>query len=259
MNVNVLAGQVPITWNIVDNVATVAAALQLTNPHDLLVLPEGMISGYDDQLTGLATLQPGEVSEAIDAVSDMVRARSIHLMCGTLLYDDGGWSNTAMYFAPEGERRVYRKVNLATGERNRLIAGSHLPVFELRFNDGPLKVSPQLCRELRFSEQWHVPARQGAQLFVYLTYAANPRESIDVWRSHLVSRAAETQRFVIAANVAHPDRHCPTMIVSPKGEVIAEVLGPEAVTLRSTIDSDDVGHWFVDQQRDDVVRITYLE
>jgi predicted amidohydrolase len=259
MSINVLAGQVPITWNIVDNVATVASALQLTSPHDLLVLPEGMISGYDDQLTGLQALQSGEVNEAIDAVSDMARARNIHLICGTLHHDDGGWSNAAIYFAPDGERRVYQKVNLATGERSRLIAGTHLPIFELRVDDGMLKVSPQLCRELRFPEQWHVPAREGAQLFAYLTYAANPRESIDVWRSHLVSRAAETQRFVIAANVAHPDRHCPTMIVSPKGEVIAEVLGPEAVTLRSSIDSDDVGHWYVDQQRDDVVHITYVE
>jgi predicted amidohydrolase len=236
-----------------------ASVLQLTNANDLLVLPEGMISGYDDQLTGLNTPQPGAVSEAIDTIVKMVRERNIHLFCGTLLYDDGNWSNTAIYFSPEGERRVYQKVNLATGERNKLIPGSHLPVYDLRFDDGLLKVSPQLCRELRFPDQWHVPARQGAQLFVYLTRAANPRESMNVWRSHLVSRAAETQRFVIAANVAHPDRHCPTMIVSSSGEVIAEALGSEVVTLRASIDIDDVSNWYLDQQREDVVQITYRD
>jgi predicted amidohydrolase len=259
VNVNVLAGQVPITWNIADNVKTVESALQFTQANDLLVLPEGMISGYDDQLTGLRTLDPEEVREAIDTVAESVRGRNIHLFCGTLFPDGGSWSNAAIYFSPEGERHVYRKVNLATGERNKMIAGSDLTVFALRFDDGPLNVSPQLCREVRFPDQWHVPARQGAQLFVYLTYAANSRESMNVWRSHLVSRAAETQRFVVAANVAHPDRHCPTMIVSPRGEVIAEALGSNAVTLRASIDIDEVNNWYIDQQREDVVQINYRE
>src|SRR6266700_3631136 len=30
------------------------------------------------------------------------------------------------------------------------------------------------------------------------------------------------QRFVLAANVAHGGQHCPTMIVSPRGQVLAE-------------------------------------
>jgi predicted amidohydrolase len=43
-----------------------------------------------------------------------------------------------------------------------------------------------------------------------------------VWRSYRISRAAETQRFVIAANVADRHQHCPTMIITPTGEVLAE-------------------------------------
>lgn len=259
MNVNVVAGQVPITWNIHDNVTSVKSVLEFATAEDLVVLPEGMISGYDDQLTGLETLHPEAVTEAIDAIAEIVHERNIHLFCGTLLPDDGSWSNAAIYFSPTGGRQIYRKVNLATGERKKLIAGSQLPVFNLYFDGKPVAVSPQLCRELRFPDQWHVPARQGAKLFVYLTHAANQRESLSVWRSHLVSRAAETQRFVIAANVAHPDRHCPTMIVSPSGEVIAEALGPEPINIRASIDVEDVGNWYVDQQRSDVVRISYLD
>lgn len=259
MNVNVLAGQVPITWNILDNVNSVRSVLELANMEDLVVLPEGAISGYDDQLTGLETLNPEEVTEAIDTISEMVRKRNVHLFCGTLLPDGRDWSNAAIYFSPKGGRQIYRKVNLATGERKRLIAGSQLPVFNLLFDGGPVAVSPQLCRELRFPDQWHVPARQGAKLFVYLTHAANRSELLSVWRSHLVSRAAETQRFVIAANVAHPDRHCPTIIVSPSGEVIAEVLGPEPATIRASIDVGMVSNWYIDQQRSDVVRINSAE
>jgi omega-amidase len=39
-------------------------------------------------------------------------------------------------------------------------------------------------------------------MLIYLTYAASPAEPPGVWRAHLISRAAETQRFVLAANVA---------------------------------------------------------
>jgi predicted amidohydrolase len=259
VNVNVLAGQIPITWNILDNVTSVRSVLELANVEDLVVLPEGTISGYDDQLTGLETLNPEEVTEAIDAIAEMVRERNVHLFCGSLLPDGGNWSNAAIYFSPTGGRQIYRKVNLATGERKKLIAGSQLAVFNLLLNDEPVAVSPQLCRELRFPDQWHVPARQGAKLFVYLTHAANRSESLSVWRSHLVSRAAETQRFVVSANVAHPDRHCPTMIVSPSGEVIAEAFGPESVTIRASINVGAVSNRYIDQQRSDVVRISSSE
>lgn len=257
MKLNVVLAQVRVNWNVTDNVKTVRSVLELTNAQDIVVLPEGMISGYDDELSQLADLDPLVVARAIDVVSEIVRERNVHLFCGTLLGVDGSWSNTALYFSPDGARQIYRKVNLATNERSRLIAGSRLPIFDLQIGDQSITVSPQLCRELRFPDQWHDPARRGAQLFVYLTYAANRRESVDVWRSHLISRAAETQRFVLATNVAHPDGHCPTMVVSPSGKVIAEANGPEPAVIHATIDLDTVHSWYLDQQRNDVVRITY--
>jgi predicted amidohydrolase len=217
-----------------------------------------MISGYDDQLSGLTDLDSDELAEGIRTIASMVRDRGLHLFCGTLLHGDDGWYNAAIYFSPIGETEIYRKVNLATHERPLLMAGSSLPVINLQFKEGRVAVSPQLCREVRFPDQWHVPARQGAQIFVYLTHAANRAESLSVWRSHLVSRAAETQRFVIATNVAHPDGHCPTMVVSPNGDVIAEIHNTETSILRASIESDDVSNWYIDQQRTDVIEVKYL-
>lgn len=66
-------------------------------------------------------------------------------------------------------------------------------------------------------------ARAGADVFAYLTNAVGDRRQTDVWRSHLISRAAETQRFVVGANTAHHEQKCPTMIVTPTGEVVWEV------------------------------------
>ena len=258
MVVNVLLAQVPISWNIAENVATVRSVLEQANAQDLVVVPEGMISGYDDELSGLSVLDPRVLSDAIDAIAETVREKNVHLFCGTLFFEESAWSNAALYFSPEGERQVYRKVNLATHERSTLVAGSYLPLFNLQFDGQSVLVSPQLCRELRFPDQWHCPAREGAQLFIYLACAANPRESMSVWKSHLISRAAETQRFVVASNVAHPDQHCPTIVVAPSGEVIAEAPGPEPTIIRATLDLANDSDWYLSQQRSDVIRIDYL-
>jgi predicted amidohydrolase len=255
MIVSVMLGQVPIGWDVPENLATVESVLDEAHPQEIVVLPEGMLSGYDDQLSGLATLEPEVVNAAIGVISKIVHERGLHLFCGTLMFEGGGWSNALLYFSPDGKRQVYRKVNLATHERPFLVAGSHLPIFDLEFGAKKILVSPQLCRELRFPDQCHYPAREGAQVFIYLSCAANPRESRDVWRSHLISRAAETQRFVIAVNVARSDGHSPTMMISPSGEVISEASTSDPMVIRAQIDTNLVSDWYVGQQRSDIIEI----
>jgi predicted amidohydrolase len=256
MNVSVVLGQVPISWDVDENLTTVQSVLDHAHPQDVVVLHEGMISGYDDQLSGLAALEPEVVDAALDAVSQMACDRNLHALCGTLMFESGAWSNALLHFSPDGRRQGYRKVNLATHERSLLAAGSHLPIFNLEIGAEMLAVSPQLCRELRFPDQWHYPAREGAQVFVYLSCAANPRESLDVWRSHLISRAAETQRFVVAVNVARPERHSPTMLVSPSGAVITEARTSKPTIIRAEFDTDLVSDWYISQQRSDIIEIT---
>jgi predicted amidohydrolase len=152
-----------------------------------------------------------------------------------------------VYFSPAGRSWVYRKVNLAMHERGGLAAGSALPTLVMVLPPGDLRAGIQLCREIRFPEQWACLARRGAQVLIYLTYAANPAEPPGVWRAHPISRAAETQRFVLAANVAHDSQHCPTMIVSPRGRVLAEAPAGVTAILRHTIDLADVRDDYLSQ------------
>jgi predicted amidohydrolase len=253
--IGVVLGQVPVVWDVGKNVVVLESVLDRASPRDLVVLPEGMISGYDDELSGLSSLRSEEVMAALISVSQMVQERNLHVICGSLMFHDGSWSNSVLYFSPEGVRHVYRKVNLATHERALLIAGSELPIFELEVAGSKLAVSPQVCRELRFPDQWHLPARMGAEVFAYLSCAANSRESREVWRSALITRAAETQRFVVAVNVARPNGNSPSMIVSPRGEVMVEVFNSKEATIRIEIDVSQIGDWYVNQQRSDIIDI----
>ncbi|MGH9170301.1 MAG: carbon-nitrogen hydrolase family protein [Acidimicrobiales bacterium] len=225
----------------------------------MVVLPEGALSGYDDELSGLDSLDSDELAGALAVVAAAVVRAEVHLFCGSLQLVDGYWRNAALYFSPTGGRWTYYKVNLATNERGRLAAGDSLPVLSVPLASASVGVGVQMCREIRYPEQWQVLARAGAQLITYLTYAANPREPPGVWRSHLISRAAETQRFVVAANVAHPHQHCPSMIISPRGQVLVEASARDASSLRAELDLDDVADWYLGQQRADVVSLQYLD
>jgi predicted amidohydrolase len=218
--------------------------------------PRPRCRGYDDQLSGLGRLDTRVIAAGLTAIAAAARELDVHVLCGSLLPEAASWWNAAIYFGPAGERWTYRKVNLANHERGRLAAGAALPMLQL--GQPPVAVGVQLCRELKYPEQWHVLARGGARLLAYLTYAANPRIPPGVWRSHLVSRAAETQRFVVAANVASPDQHCPSMVIAPRGEVLAEAATSAPCALHAELDLAEVSDSVLSQQRDDVVGISYL-
>jgi predicted amidohydrolase len=257
MKVTAVVAQTRVSWDIQRNLASIAGALAGTRPAEVAVLPEAAISGYDDELSGLADLDPAAVLGAVDRVAEQVQDRKIHLFCGSLLPEGHGWVNAGIYFAPDGSQQIYRKINLATHERGRLIAGSELPVIRLKLRAGEVAAGMQLCREISFPEQWQYLAGAGAELLVYLTYAANPAWEPGVWRSHLISHAAANQRFVLAANVADARQHCPTAIISPRGKVLAELPIAQAELARVVIDTADCAATYLGQRREDLLRLDY--
>jgi predicted amidohydrolase len=263
----VVIGQLEVGWDPAANSRRITAFLRAeASPGCLVVLPEAALSGYDDELSGLASLDDRALAAAAAAVAATAAELGAHVLCGSLLRERGDWYNAAIYFGPAGDRWVYRKVNLATHERGRLAAGSALPLLRLPARpcspaagqpERPVSIGVQLCRELKYPEQWHVLARRGAQVLAYLTHAANPQIPAGVWRSHLISRAAETQRFVLAANVAHRDQHCPSLAVTPRGEIVAEAAGTAPQALHAELDLAEISDWTLSQQRGDVVAVSY--
>jgi predicted amidohydrolase len=259
VQMSIVIAQVPATWNIDANLTTLRDVLGETRPGDVVVMPEGMLSGYGEDLTRLDTMDPAAVNHAVAQAARLAEQKQVHLFCGSLLPLDGGWCNAGLFFGAHGGYQVYRKINLAMNERGLLHPGDHLPTVDIPHPDGNITAGVQLCREIRFPEQWQYLATAGAQLFVYLTNAANTGEAEGVWRSHLISRAAENQRFLASANIAHPDQHCPSMVVSPRGEVLGELPAGRPGLLRHTLKMNEIGSWYLGQRRQDVLSLAYHE
>lgn len=173
--------------------------------------------------------------------------------------ENGHWVNAAFGFTPKNDRIVYQKINLANHERGTFLAGNELPVFQIKTKQGVVPIGIQICREIRYPEQWGWLARSGAKVILHLNNAVGDETVLPVWRSHLISRAAETQRFVVSANNAAPDQKSPTIIIAPDGHVMGEVVSEKTAFLRTELDLSLVSNWYLEQCRSDVVQIDYTE
>jgi predicted amidohydrolase len=257
-SLSVVVAQFPISFSISHNLTCLQEVVATTCPNDLVVFPEGSVSGYSHDAAFLDQIDLAELDRAWVQLKREAAHRHIHVWLGACYAEQGHWFNAAWGFTPEGETHVYHKVNLATHERGRFTAGTDLPVFKLTTPGGVLSVGVQLCRELRYPEQWGWLARKGAQVLLHLNNAVDSTEGQAVWRSHLISRAAETQRFVISANNAHRAQRCPTLVISPSGQVLAEVVSSEAAALRVKLDLTQVSDWYLSQCRTDIVAVKHV-
>jgi hypothetical protein len=136
-----------------------------------------------------------------------------------------------------------------------LSPGADLPVFELETPGSTLKVGVQICREIRFPEQWGWLARQGAQVFLHINNAVDQGVYGGVWRSHLVSHADSNLRYVVSVNNAAPGGRCPTIAISPGGLVLAEIVSEGRQSTRVELDLSHVSDLYLRQSRQDLVHL----
>lgn len=258
MVIEVLIGQFPTTLDVGENLEAMRAILERARPEVLVVLPEGALSGYREDPAFLSEVDPEAVREGVRKLGEEAVRRGVHLFFGSCLPEGDRWYNAGLYRGPNGERSAYRKVNLATKERGAFAAGSELPVLQIAVGDRPVRVGVQLCRELRYPEQWRHLARMGAEVFVYLNNAVGDASILPVWRSHMVSRAAENQRFLLGSNDARPGQKCPTAAVGPDGSVLWEARPDATEAGQVGLDLSQVSDFYLGQARTDVVDCVYL-
>jgi predicted amidohydrolase len=255
MSLSAVLAQFPVGFSVQRNLESIDSVLQQTRAGDLVLFPEGCVSGYSTDTTFLQHVPVGEVMAGLHAIQEEAVRRKISVWAGACVYHQGQWFNAAYGFSPNGKTQIYYKINLANHERGVFTAGDRLPVFEWMTSDGIVPIGVQICRELRYPEQWGWLARCGAQMILHLNNAIGDESFQPVWKSHLISRAAETQRFILSTNNAAAQQISPTLAVEPSGRVLGEIVSAELRTLRVDLDLSKSSHLYLDQCRTDVVEI----
>lgn len=254
-HIQAAALQFSVSMEVARNVAALESLLDPLPAETFAVSPEGALSGYLPKPGVVDAIDIDATNNAIERVARLCKSKRIHLVAGACINEAGAWRNSSFYFGPDGARFRYDKINLAQRERGTFTPGRCLPVFDIDIAGGPVRIGIQMCREIRYPEQRRALASRGAQVIAYVNNAVGSRTGDGVWRAHMISRAAETQRFVIGANNAALDQTCPTAIVSPSGALLGEApVGADAI-VTATLSLDDVSDWVLSQARDDVVQV----
>jgi predicted amidohydrolase len=241
--------QMQVGWNAGTNARGIMDSLADARRGDIVVTPEGSVSGYpaSGDVDELSRIKADEVGEALELLEGCAREKHLSLWVGVVRSIGPRWVNEAVGFSSEG-RRTYRKRNLADLERPLFERGSELPTFLA----GQATIGVQICRELRFPEQWVALALGGAQLLLHMNNAVGAPKFFDVWRSMLVARAHETQRWVVSANAADPQQHCPSAVIAPTGEIALELPRGSNAAHRVELDLDAVRNDYLSQRVDPV-------
>jgi predicted amidohydrolase len=72
---SIMIAQFPVVWNVDANLVTVREVLSEARAGDVVVLPEGMLSGYGDDLAPLAAMEPAAVNHAVARVAQLARQK----------------------------------------------------------------------------------------------------------------------------------------------------------------------------------------
>ncbi len=198
---------------------------------DVICFPEMSVTGYalKEHIREFAEPVPGPSSQK---VRQMATSHNLAILAGLAEKTGGdGIAITQVVALPDGSMDVYRKLHLSSGEQAFFQAGSDIPVFKL----GATRFGVQLCYDAHFPELTTILALKGAEI-IFMPHASPPPEAASEkknrWLRYLAARAYDNSVFVVACNQtgdggADIRFAGVTLVLDPRGEVIAEGSGDE--------------------------------
>ncbi len=193
---------------------------------DVFVFPELLTTGYKEPHL------KADRGETLEVLKGFSKDYDTALVFSMAFKGDDGVYNRAFFLY--GEREFYYdKAHLfkPLGEGEYFKPGKSLKVFQTDFKGNKIIFSLQICYDLRFPEVFRKLALEGVR--VIFIPAQWPLVRVGVWKSMLVSRAAENGIFIVGCNRVGEENGVVyggnSAIVSPSGEVLLELGKTEGV------------------------------
>ena len=193
-NLSVTLIQTNLYWeNSTANLAMLEEKIaQITEPTDLIILPEMFNTGFTMNVTKVAEPMNFFVMKWMKQQA----AQSKAVITGSFIVKENEqFFNRLIWMRPDGSYEKYDKRHLFRmgGEHHSFTGGSEKIIVELK----GWKICPLICYDLRFP----VWSRNINQSYDLLIYVANwPAVRSIVWDTLLKARAIENQSFVVGLN-----------------------------------------------------------
>ena len=230
----VAAIQHDIVWEDAErtrkNVAPLIAQAAVAGAR-LIVLTEMYATGFSMQPERIAE-HPGGANEQF--LVDQAREHGSYLVGSIAQWDraDGRARNIAVVAQPSGEVQRYAKIHPFSyaGEDKHYAAGTQFLTVDVVANGESLRVSPFVCYDLRFADEFWARAELTD---IYVVPANWPEPRREHWRTLLRARAIENQAYVVGVNrvgTVQNDHYVgDSAIVDPAGLVLVEASMGETV------------------------------
>jgi len=192
---------------------------------DIIILPEMFSTGFTSETESLAEAPQGETFHWMVHVADKYNSA----LCGSYIIKvKNKYFNRWVFVSPGGKsynydkRHLFRMNNVETA----FTPGNRRLVFKFR----GFRICPNICYDLRFP----VWSRNRNDYDLLINSASWPQARRDVWITLLKARAIENMVYVAGSNRIGTDGagikySGDSMIISPKGEVLASANNSESV------------------------------
>jgi omega-amidase len=190
----------------------------ISQPTEIVVLPEMFSTGFSMQPERLAETMDGETVEWMQRIA---AKKKIILTGSVIIKADGNYYNRLVWVLPNGQIGYYDKRHLfAYGDEDQhYTAGKKRLIASVK----GWKINLLVCYDLRFPV-WS--RQQGDFEYDVLIYVANwPEKRVHAWTTLLRARAIENQSYVIGVNRTGDDGNKikyrgESMAVDPVGEIL---------------------------------------
>jgi predicted amidohydrolase len=194
---------------------------------DVLALPEdtlGLGHWGAANRAALTEVLPAAVPRMLKRLGEAAAGHRMYLVCcNDTAEPDGTLHNTAFFLGRDGrEIGRYHKVCMPIHELSRE-RGDTYPVFETPDLGG---VGLLICYEMVFPEAPRCLALGGADIIFHLTLGGAAIGDGDISRAAFRTRAVENFVYLVVSQ-----RGSGSMIISPRGDVLAEASGPDDIAI----------------------------
>ena len=167
---------------------------------------------------------PIAVEQMLQRFGKLAAKHRLYLVCcNDQALPDGTIYNTAFLLGPDGKLiGHYRKVCPTIHESARS-RGNEFPVFATPEFGG---VGMLICYDMVFPETARALALGGADIIFHPTLGGAAIGDADISRAAFRTRAVENFVYLVVAQRGHG-----SMIISPKGKIIAEARGPDSMAI----------------------------
>ena len=229
------------------------------DPPDLILLPEGALSGYflEGAVYDLARSAGAFAADLAGAWKKTGAASAVDIASGFYENDSGTYYNSAIYIevSAQGHKivHVHRKMFLPTygvfDEERFLSRGRKLGVFHTRF--GPMALL--ICEDVWHSIMPTIAAIKGARCLIVPSAAPgrgieahdnNELESVTAWRWLLNNAASEHGVFLFYAGLTGFEggkgMTGSSCIIDPRGKIVVQAPPVGPCILRAKVDLGDI-------------------